>query len=510
MARARRRLAGPVALTVALLAIPAAGAPAEAVSAPSIKLVTADPSITIARYGTRAWIDPGIYVAALDGAFEIRISRTDYDHPLEADRHIYAASGDLDEPLPVSTVRSMIGLRRFIHVTVTNHAGRTVLDRFHAFCPASAVRVNDDGPQIPTYPGSCWGSPFTLGAVWGIDDGWATSAMGYSSDAITGPDGEYDVTVAITDRYRSMFGIADEDASSTVSVTVVTKSGGGCPPFCGFGSHRGMAGNRAARVPIVNGQPSPETAPDLVALPAWSIQVDHRRTRDFLTFGATVWNAGPAPLVVEGFRRDGEETMDAYQYFTNASDVVVGKVLAGDMMWDDRHDHEHWHFSQFARYSLLDANRSETVVSRKEAFCLAPTDAIDLLAQRATWNPGLIGLGGSNCGYGPAALWVREVLPTGWGDTYFQGLPGQSFDITDLPNGTYYIQVEANHLGLLLEGSMENNVELREIRLGGIPGSRTVTVPPWHGIDTEGLIGGGSAGAGSLPQPMPSRQRGYA
>jgi hypothetical protein len=87
---------------------------------------------------------------------------------------------------------------------------------------------------------------------------------------------------------------------------------------------------------------------------------------------------------------------------------------------------------------------------------------------------------------------VREVLPTGWGDTYFQGLPGQSFNITDLPNGTYYIAVEANPLGLLHERRTDNDVELREIRLGGTPGARTVTVPPWHGIDTEGTGGGGA------------------
>jgi hypothetical protein len=156
---------------------------------------------------------------------------------------------------------------------------------------------------------------------------------------------------------------------------------------------------------------------------------------------------------------------------------------------------------QFARYSLLDAARTTTIVSRKEAFCLAPTDAIDLLAPGAEWTPGTIGLGGSNCGYGPTALWVRELLPVGWGDTYFQGLPGQSFDITDLPNGRYFIAVEANPLGLLYEGRTDNNVELREVILGGAPGNRTVRVPPWHGIDTEWT--GGDDPPVPMPLPMP-------
>ena len=63
------------------------------------------------------------------------------------------------------------------------------------------------------------------------------------------------------------------------------------------------------------------------------------------------------------------------------------------------------------------------------------------------------------------------MLPSGWGDTYFQGLPGQSFDITDLPNGTYFIAVEANPDGLLIEGSTSNNTELREIKLRGTRGT---------------------------------------
>jgi hypothetical protein len=192
--------------------------------------------------------------------------------------------------------------------------------------------------------------------------------------------------------------------------------------------------------------------------------------------------------------------MDAYEYFMDASGHVVGKASAGDMMWDRRKGHQHWHFMQFARYALLDETRTTTIVSRKEAFCLAPTDAIDLLTPGAVWNPGAIGLGGSNCGSGPGALWVREVLPAGWGDTYFQGLPGQSFNITDLPNGTYYIAVEANPLGLLHEGRTDNDVELREIELGGTPGNRTVTVPPWHGIDTEGTGGGDGQ---PVPTPVP-------
>jgi hypothetical protein len=131
---------------------------------------------------------------------------------------------------------------------------------------------------------------------------------------------------------------------------------------------------------------------------------------------------------------------------------------------------------------LLDTD-NEIVPSEKEAFCLAPTDAIDLTAPGANWSPYSIGFG-TACG-SASSIWVRETLDAGWGDTYFQSLPGQSFDITDLPNGRYYIRVEVNPTGLLDEVSTENNVSYRRVRLKGKPGHRTVVVPPYFGIDSE-------------------------
>jgi hypothetical protein len=111
-----------------------------------------------------------------------------------------------------------------------------------------------------------------------------------------------------------------------------------------------------------------------------------RRTRDYLNFAATPWNAGPAPLVIEGFRRAGEDMMDAYQYFRDADGNVVGRAQVGDMMYHARPSHDHWHFLQFASFSLHAANTSATVRSRKQAFCLFPTDAIDLTVERADWQ----------------------------------------------------------------------------------------------------------------------------
>ena len=94
-----------------------------------------------------------------------------------------------------------------------------------------------------------------------------------------------------------------------------------------------------------------------------------------------------------------------------------------------------------------------------------------------------------------SSRWIREVLQAGWGDTYAQFRAGQSFDITDLPNGTYFVKTIANPEQRLVETRSDNNVAYRRVVLGGEPGSRTATVPPYHGMDTEG---GSEGGAGRM------------
>jgi hypothetical protein len=149
--------------------------------------------------------------------------------------------------------------------------------------------------------------------------------------------------------------------------------------------------------------------------------------------------------------------------------------------------YNHWHFQQFAEYQLLSARKKLVLRSQKVGFCIAPSDAVDMLLPGAQWQPPTTGLAGQ-CG-SPTALWVREMLPLGWGDTYLQFLAGQAFDITSLPNGTYYVEIVANPEHVLHETSTANDVSLRKVILTGTKGHRHVKVPAWHGIDPEGYRG---------------------
>jgi hypothetical protein len=198
-------------------------------------------------------------------------------------------------------------------------------------------------------------------------------------------------------------------------------------------------------------------------------------------FNATIWDAGPAQFTIEGFRRPHGNVMDAYEYFFDSAGNVVGRAPAGQLEYDNRPGHDHWHLRQLASYTLV--GRSRTIISQKQSFCIAPTDPVDLTVPGAQGAQVSLGFGGTVCDlYQPGAIWVREQLPVGWGDTYMQTVAGQAFDVTNVPNGNYKIVVRVNPLGVLHETSTADDVAARRIRLLGPRGKRRVDVLPWHGI----------------------------
>ena len=78
--------------------------------------------------------------------------------------------------------------------------------------------------------------------------------------------------------------------------------------------------------------------------------------------------------------------MDAYQYFYDGQDVV-GKAPVGTLEFDLRDGHHHWHLQQFAAYRLLTADQTHVAKSRKQSFCIVPTDPIDLSLDAAERRP---------------------------------------------------------------------------------------------------------------------------
>jgi hypothetical protein len=478
-------------LTAASVTVPGlTGAAASTPPGPQLKLIPAQNSITVPRYGRTVYLDPGIWTASLGAALEFDVQRPDLASPLTLTQIIHLPGGGVQQvPFPATLIgRVPSQLRRFLQITVATTKGKVLDSSKAGFCPDSydPERATPDSPATSPYPQVCVADPFPKSLVWGVAQGWAVDPLEENSVGYRLNLGTYQVTETILPPYTTLLHITPADATATVKVKVV--KGSGC---CGLASPRARPDRALPTLPTVRtlADPPASSLPDLVPLPSWGISVHHIRATkthpgsDQVDFGATVGISGNGPLDVEGFRSHGSPIMQAYQYFWQ-NGKIIGRARAGTMGFDSKHGHNHWHFQQFARYSLLNSTHQLAVPSRKVGFCIAPTDPVDLVRPGATWQPSFLGFGGQ-CG-SPTALWVQEELPLGWGDTYFQSVAGQSFNITNLPNGTYYIEIQANPEHVLYETDTSNDISLRKVILGGRPGHRTVRVPALDGIDPEG------------------------
>ena len=526
-----KRLAPATVLLVAAGGLTAAGLTAgqasAAAPAPALQLVTPVATQTIERgKGEDAYLyGLGVYVVAQKAAVEIRTLRTDYTKPIGATLSVGEGATATKTTLPSSLFTHVDSIDDFFTLGVTNSAGKLVKKVSVPFCPNdySAARAYPDGAPTSPYPYQCGSHPFAIGSVFGIQRGWSVTALNswQNPASFKGKDGTYKVTVLINKPWRDALKMTKAQSTGTINVKVKSvdyngKAAGSSTAASAMADMPGMsmaatgplspqmAALEAARVRALGHASTPAASaptkklsakavaddapkPDLRSLPAYQIGLERKIVKGkptkttYINFGATVWNAGPSPLVVDGFRRPGTKLMDAYQYFFDNSGNEVGSAPAGTLQWDPRVGHQHWHFTAFASYRLLDSTQKTALISGKEAFCLAATDSINLNVDNADMRPDSTDLS-TACGE-EGALSIREVLSTGWGDTYSQSRPGQSFDITKVKNGTYYIEVLANPDSKLAEGNTTNNRALRKIKLGGtVGGKRTIKVYDYKGI----------------------------
>ena len=399
------------------------------------------------------------------------------------------------------------GLGRSVVVTVLDGGRRVVRRGAVNVCPgAGALRLGVRGPARSTFPAGCSDHPFARGVRLGLDTDYGVPIDLSPIAGVGLRPGRYTVRLRMRPATAAWLGMRPSARAATLRLRVRRERDGGrgvdrievgLPagpvPSVGPVVHtpsrdpsRIPRPVRRAPVPPADVVPPADAEPNLVALPAFGLGVRSELGRDLLDFAATTWNAGPGPLIVEGYRRSAAPRMDAFQFFRRGEEDVAA-VPVGGLDYDARQGHDHWHFRDFARYSLVRVDGSPVRTSPKEAWCLAPTDQIDQLVPGAALQPGDPSLE-SACGQADAVQ-VREALEVGAGDTYGAGTPGQAIDVTRVPNGAYLLRNEANPAGALRETTREDDVALRRIVLGGRPGHRTVAARPADGVDTDGWAG---------------------
>ena len=195
--------------------------------------------------------------------------------------------------------------------------------------------------------------------------------------------------------------------------------------------------------------------PDLVAEPP----VDLRVTRlDDGTlearFSSTLVNVGDGDFALRASRETGDWAVTQEIWYSESGAELRASsaelAFAGD-------GHEHWHVRRVAGYRLVPLDSSGSPVDNAPAR----TDAkIGFCFYDHTHS---MGFGDEDprfdvheCGEENATE-IRMGLSPGWADVYGFNLPGQSIDITDLPDGAYRIWAEADAEGWFEESNKENN-----------------------------------------------------
>jgi len=123
-----------------------------------------------------------------------------------------------------------------------------------------------------------------------------------------------------------------------------------------------------------------------------------------------------------------------------AADLVLGDP-DGSTSFEYGACHMHYHFTDFARYSLL--NDAGTIVSkaRKQAFCARDDIRNDPNSPDAAKY---------DC--------QNQGITRGWSDKYSALLPCQWLDISDLPPGNYTLEVEVNPNRKMTELDYTDNI----------------------------------------------------
>lgn len=207
--------------------------------------------------------------------------------------------------------------------------------------------------------------------------------------------------------------------------------------------------------------------PDLQTLKLSDVKFQRIRStgQKFIRLSNTAANLGQGRFELRPVHDAATGTTVAYQrlYSHDAGGdwYLTGEEAIGTFEFHSLHGH--WHFDDFALYELrniaADGQIGEQVLasSGKVTFCIIDTGLIDGGLEHAA------GATYTSCGQNAV-----QGLSVGWGDTYTWNLAGQSIDVTNVPQGDYWLVSTVDPDDIVLEGggaAESNNTAAVKVRL---------------------------------------------
>lgn len=198
-----------------------------------------------------------------------------------------------------------------------------------------------------------------------------------------------------------------------------------------------------------------EMLPDMIPLVSqddeyvygWTIDVTEIPGRILLRLTTAMANRGRGPMELNGGDPLPDGTQEVFQKINLEGGGSTSRV-AGQFIYHPAH--EHVHFDNFAQYRLRQVTAGNgvgdvTASGDKISFCLLDIDHFNASL------PGSPAFGRYNdCGQ-------IQGVSVGWADVYDQMLPDQWIDVTDVPDGPYWLEVVADPDNRLRETDETNN-----------------------------------------------------
>jgi hypothetical protein len=222
--------------------------------------------------------------------------------------------------------------------------------------------------------------------------------------------------------------------------------------------------------PIISGY----QMPDLRTLPAYDLRVvadDQKGTRH-LMFSNSIWNAGDGPLEFRGSVNHQDMTAEVYQILYEDGEPAE-EIPMGNFYYSESHNHWHWEgFSTYEIWSIAEDGALDELLaeSGKVGYCIRDDSRVNSFNVDFDHPDILEGPNYTVCG-------TRvQGLSVGWVDTYAFNTPGQSIEITGIPEGLYALRSVADPEGEIMEIDKENNEAITYFQLETFR-ARVIEVP---------------------------------
>ena len=247
------------------------------------------------------------------------------------------------------------------------------------------------------------------------------------------------------------------------------------------------------------GEETALTLPDIIVRQSDLLDNDIRNTggRRLLRLSNGTANAGTGPLYLYGVTPgNGDGTQDVRQRVFREDGSFFERV-AGVFVYHA--EHNHIHFEEWAQYRLRrvigeDGVGDVVAEGAKTSFCI-----LDL----GVYNRNLPG-------YRPGGFFrtcssTTQGLSVGWIDVYSRSLPGQNIDITDVPDGHYWIESEVDPNNNVLESNEDNNIARVRVTIGNPADINLDAYEPNNDLDTVMNLTVGSPNSSNLGPCNPKR-----